>query len=78
MNIGASIGEFNAEFEIVASNEERIHCYIIENDTTDDKKKLANVLTVIAPKTYKLVRNILTPITPFKSTLKNVWDVLTK
>ena len=47
MNIGASIGEFNAEFENVASYEERVDCYFIANDITYDKKKLANVLKVI-------------------------------
>ena len=78
MNIGASIGEFNAECENVQSYEERVECFFIANDITDEKKKLANVLTAIGPKTYKLVRNLLTTISPLKSTLENVWGVLKK
>ena len=52
--------------------------FFITNDITEEKNKLANVLTVIGPKIYKLVRNLLTPTSPLKSTLKNVWDVLKK
>ena len=39
MNIGASIGEFNAESENVQSYEERVECFFIANDITDEKKE---------------------------------------
>ena len=76
MNTGNIIGEFNEEVDSVANYEERMEAYFIANDITDDKKKTAIVITTIGAKTYKLMRDLLTPKKPMDTKLVDIWVIL--
>ena len=72
MNTGTIIGEFNEEVDSVANYEERMEAYFIIKDITDDKKKTAIVIT---SKTYKLMRDLLTPKKPMDTKLVDIWII---
>ena len=52
MNTGLISRECNDEVDNVSNYEERMKAYFIVNDITEEKNKMAIVITVIGSKTY--------------------------
>ena len=58
------IGEYCADTEEWTQYVERLEFFLIANKVTEEKMKQAILLLVIGPRTFKLLRNILTPEKP--------------
>ena len=68
-----TIGEFDDVKEDFESYTERLECWMLANDVKDEKKKPI-FLSLVGSKTYKLLKNL---VTPDKPTAKS-FDELTK
>ena len=58
------IGEFNNQLEDWRSYTERLQNYFIANDIKSEAKQRAILLSVCGPRTYKLIRSLLSPQEP--------------
>ena len=58
------IGEFNNQLEDWRSYTECLQNYFIANDIKSEAKQLAILLSVCGPRTYKLIRSLLSPQEP--------------
>ncbi|XP_067685478.1 uncharacterized protein [Haliotis asinina] len=66
-------GEFKPSEETWACYIERLDAYFVTNDVTEEEKKRSFLISVVGPKTYGLMRNLVSPDKP-----KDVqFDVLT-
>ena len=58
------IEEFNNQLEDWCSYTERLQSYFIANDIKSEAKQRAILLSVCSPRTYKLIRSLLSPQDP--------------
>ena len=58
------MGEFNNQLEDWRSYTERLQNYFIANDIKSEAKQRAILLSVCGPRTYKLIRSLLSPQEP--------------
>uniref|UniRef100_A0A3B3Q7L2 CCHC-type domain-containing protein n=1 Tax=Paramormyrops kingsleyae TaxID=1676925 RepID=A0A3B3Q7L2_9TELE len=71
-----SIGPFDKSIEQWSSYTERFGYFVAANGISDDKI-VPTFLSVIGPKTFNLLRNILQPVKPGSKTHKELVDTLT-
>ena len=69
--------EFNVELEPITAYLERVELYFSANSIEEDKR-LAILLSVIGPKTYGVLRNLLAPGRPQEKGYSDVVQVLTR
>ena len=55
------ISEYCANTKEWTQYVERLELFLIANKVTEDKMKRATLLSVISPRTFKLLRNLSTP-----------------
>ena len=55
---------------------ERVEQYFVANGITQPEKKVAVLLTVIGPKTYGLLRSLLTPNKPAEQSYARLVEVM--
>ena len=65
-----SVSEFNEQSEDWPQYIERLEHYFIANDIDDEGKKRSILLSVVGSKTYKLIKNLLSPVNPSAKTFK--------
>nr|XP_034194818.1 uncharacterized protein LOC117611038 [Osmia lignaria] len=56
---------------------ERLELYFTVNNTIDEKKQAAILLTKVSPDTYKLIKNLCYPQKPKDKTFKEIVEILT-
>lgn len=71
-----SVGPFDESVEQWSSYTERFG-YFVEANGIEDGKKVATFLSVMGPKTFNLLRNLVQPATPGSKTYKEIVDMLT-
>ena len=71
------IGEYCADTEEWTQYVERLEFFLIANKVTEEEMKRATLLSVIGPRTFKLLRNLLTPEKPGDKPFANLVKVLT-
>ena len=52
-----------------------MEAYFIANDIVDEKKKKTIVITSVGSKSYKLMRDLLTPNKPMDAKLVYIWKI---
>ena len=57
---------------------ERIEQYLVANDIADPKKMVATLLTVVGPRTYSLLRDIVAPTKPSELKYEEIMEKLNK
>ena len=67
--------EFDTDLEPITAYLERVELYFSANGIGEDKK-LAILLSVIGPKTYGVLRNLLAPSRPQEKKFSEVTEVL--
>ena len=55
---------------------ERLEQFLLANGIDDDKKKVAVFITVIGPKAYALLRNLVAPTKPHEKEYKELIDAM--
>ena len=71
------MGEYCPSSEEWPQYIERLEFFLIANKVTDDALKRATLLSVIGPRTFKLLRNLITPAKPGDKTYAELVEVLT-
>lgn len=71
-----TIGPFDENVEQWSSYAERFS-YFVEANDIEDAKVVPTFLSVIGPKTFNLLRNLLQPVKPGSKTYKEIVDILT-
>ena len=69
--------EFNGKIEPITAYIEHVELYFFANSIGEDKR-LAILLSVIGPKTYGVLRNLLVPESPQEKGYSDVMQVLTR
>lgn len=72
-----SVGPFDENVEQWSSYTERFGYFVLANEI-EDEKKVPTFLSVIGPKTFNLLRNLVQPATPGSKTFDEIVDTLTK
>ena len=75
MAVVGSISEFDSGSEDWPTYIERVELYCIANDIIEEKK-VSVLLSVMGPKTYGLLRSLLTPEKPADKTFQQIADIL--
>ena len=71
------IGEYCANTEEWTQYVKHLEFFLIVNKVTEEEMKRATLLSVIGPRTFKLVRNLLTPEKPGDKPYADLVKVLT-
>ena len=71
------IGEFNNQVEDCRSYTERLQNYFLANDIKNEAKQRAVLLSVCGPRTYKLIRSLLSLQEPKDVTLADIIKQMT-
>ena len=71
------IGEFNNQVEDWRSYTERLQNYFLANDIKAEAKQRAILLSVCGPRTYKLIRSLLSLQEPKDVTLADIIKQMT-
>ena len=71
------MGEFNSQVEDWRSYTERLQNYFIANDIKSEAKQRAILLSVCGPRTYKLIRSLLSPKEPKDTSLADIVKQMT-
>ena len=77
MAILVKMGEYCPSSEEWPQYIERLEFFLIANKVTDNALKRATLLSVIGPRTFKLLRNLITPAKPGDKTYAELVEVLT-
>ena len=67
---------FDPDVEQWDDYEDRLQQYFIANDITQDRKKVAILITVVGSKTYALLRNLLAPDKPATQDYEDIVETL--
>ena len=70
------IGEYCASSEEWPQYIGRLEFFLIANKVTDNDLKRATLLSVIGPRTFKFLRNLITPDKPGKKSYEDLVKVL--
>ena len=76
MALVGRIGEFNEGSEDFSCYVERLEQFFVANDIEEADKKRAVFLSSVGPKTYALVKHLLSPDLPNTKTYKEITDTL--
>ena len=71
------MGEYCPSSEEWPQYIKRLEFFLIANKVTDDALKRATLLSVMGPRTFKLLRNLLTPAKPGEKSYTELVEVLT-
>ena len=71
-----TIESFNPSIEEWNAYSERFEQYVIANDTKDEKKIVATLLTTVGSKTYNVLRDLLAPAKPSEVKLEELVKTL--
>ena len=77
MAIHGGMAEFDSATEEWQAYEERLSQYFIANDVEDAAKRRAILLSVCGPRTYKLVKSLVSPQKPTDKTYAQLVETLT-
>ena len=73
----SKMGEYCPSSEEWPQYIEHLELFLIANEVTDDALKRATLLSVIGPRTFKLLRNLITPVKPGNKMYAELVKVLT-
>ena len=77
MATSGKIGEYCTSSEEWPQYIERLEFFLIANKVTDNDLKRATLLSVIGPRTFKFLRNLITPDKPGEKSYEDLVKVLT-